>query len=346
MARSGLYKSEVKKARDSLVAMGKHPSVDAVRVALGNTGSKTTIHKYLKELEAEEGSDGRKPTISDALQDLVERLAAQLHKEADAQVDAVRAQQAEQNRKYAGELAAARHDCTVWHDQARQTEAALRDEQAKNSRTKEALQQETIARSTSEQQVADIKERLAENESHRKSLEEKHRRAYEALEHYRQSVKDQREQDQQRHGQQIQQLQAELRQAQQTIVVKQEDITRLNQEGARLVNDLSHARQALLDEQEHGRRLSQKLDAARSVEQRYGALEAQAANRESRIAELKQQLAAAMETTDNLRTQLQTAHLDATAAKAALAAQQTVAAELRAFLNRRTESVEQPRGNV
>ncbi|WP_425612332.1 DNA-binding protein [Xanthomonas translucens] len=32
------------------VQQGKHPSVDAVRVALGNTGSKTTIHRYLKEL--------------------------------------------------------------------------------------------------------------------------------------------------------------------------------------------------------------------------------------------------------------------------------------------------------
>ena len=52
MARTGLYQSEVKKARDALVAQGKHPSVDSVRVALGNTGSKTTIHKYLKELEA------------------------------------------------------------------------------------------------------------------------------------------------------------------------------------------------------------------------------------------------------------------------------------------------------
>jgi hypothetical protein len=28
--------------------------VDALRVALGNTGSKTTIHRYLKELEAED----------------------------------------------------------------------------------------------------------------------------------------------------------------------------------------------------------------------------------------------------------------------------------------------------
>ncbi len=51
MARGGLYKSDIQKARDTLRAQGKHPSVDAVRVALGNTGSKTTIHRYLKEWE-------------------------------------------------------------------------------------------------------------------------------------------------------------------------------------------------------------------------------------------------------------------------------------------------------
>ena len=38
MARRGLYKSDVQRARDALRAQGKHPSVDAVRVALGNTG--------------------------------------------------------------------------------------------------------------------------------------------------------------------------------------------------------------------------------------------------------------------------------------------------------------------
>jgi len=49
MARSGLYKSDIKKARDSMLAQHQHPSVDAVRIALGNTGSKTTIHKYLRK---------------------------------------------------------------------------------------------------------------------------------------------------------------------------------------------------------------------------------------------------------------------------------------------------------
>lgn len=54
MARIGVYKSDVKKARESLLAQGKHPSLDAVRIALGNTGSKSTIHRFLRELEAEE----------------------------------------------------------------------------------------------------------------------------------------------------------------------------------------------------------------------------------------------------------------------------------------------------
>ncbi len=38
MARSGVYKSDVQRARDRLRATGTRPSVDAVRVALGNTG--------------------------------------------------------------------------------------------------------------------------------------------------------------------------------------------------------------------------------------------------------------------------------------------------------------------
>jgi len=47
MANSGINKAQVKKARDALIARGTNPSIDAVRIELGNTGSKGTIHKYL-----------------------------------------------------------------------------------------------------------------------------------------------------------------------------------------------------------------------------------------------------------------------------------------------------------
>ncbi|WP_312602273.1 DNA-binding protein, partial [Pseudomonas luteola] len=51
MARGGINKALVQKARQAIVARGENPSIDTVRVELGNTGSKTTIHRYLKELE-------------------------------------------------------------------------------------------------------------------------------------------------------------------------------------------------------------------------------------------------------------------------------------------------------
>lgn len=83
MARTGLTKAEVKASRDRLLAEGRYPSVDAVRLVLG-TGSKSTIHKYLKELQ----EDGQQPGIKRddterSLHALVEQLAGRLHADAE-----------------------------------------------------------------------------------------------------------------------------------------------------------------------------------------------------------------------------------------------------------------------
>lgn len=340
MSKAGIYKSEVKKARDSLSAQGKHPSVDAVRIALGNTGSKTTIHKYLKELESEKNSpDDVQTSISEALQNLVQQLAAQLQNEANLQIEAVRAEQQEQENAHAAVVTAVQRDLAQWQQQSNQFEAELQNEQAAHSQTEEKLQQETITRHTAEQQVRGLQERVAENEKHRQSLEEKHQHARDALEHYRQSVKEQREQDQRRYEQQIQQLQAELRIAQQTIIVKQEDMTRLNQENARLEAEQSYAQQALREEQERTRLHAARIEALQAIEQRYGILESQVAHRDAAMGELKQQIAAATSSSDTLMAQLQGAQVELAGAKATLVAQQEVVINLRAYLNSRKKKV-------
>ncbi|HEY0847454.1 MAG TPA: DNA-binding protein [Noviherbaspirillum sp.] len=329
MARSGLYKSDVKKARDALIAQGKHPSVDAVRIALGNTGSKTTIHKYLKELEEEDGgAGGHRASISEALQDLVVRLAAQLQDEANARIDAARADHAEKERQYATAIAAARAETEQWRAQWQAADASLQQEQKAHSHTHEQLRLEQIARSTAEQHAVDLQDRLSDKEAHCRSLEDKHRHAYEALEHYRQSVKEQREQDQRRHEQQLQQVLAELRNAQQSIVVKQEDITRLNQEGARLVAELTHARHALQDEQKSSRQLTQRIEALQAAERRADVLQAQ-------VQALQEQLTAAAAKVEGLAGQAREHELAAVAAHAKLAAQEGIVTELRGYLANR-----------
>lgn len=95
MARTGLTKSQVRAARDRLLGAGRHPSVDAVRHALGDSGSKSTIHKYLKELQAEEGAGTpglRRTDTGHALQALVDQLAERLHADAEERLCGLRAE--------------------------------------------------------------------------------------------------------------------------------------------------------------------------------------------------------------------------------------------------------------
>lgn len=109
MARTGLTKFDVKETRDRLVAEGKYPSVDAVRQALGNTGSKSTIHRFLKELEDAGGDAGaRRDDTARALQQLVDQLADKLHADAELRLRAMRSEYEESLRLKDAQLAALR----------------------------------------------------------------------------------------------------------------------------------------------------------------------------------------------------------------------------------------------
>jgi hypothetical protein len=111
MARTGLTKSQVRTCRDQLLAEGRYPSVDAVRLALGNTGSKSTIHRYLKEL-AEEGTvldaGVKREDTARSLHDIVEQLADKLHDDAAQRIRRLEAAHALALQEKDRELAALR----------------------------------------------------------------------------------------------------------------------------------------------------------------------------------------------------------------------------------------------
>ncbi|MDE2201592.1 MAG: DNA-binding protein [Burkholderiaceae bacterium] len=265
MARAGLSRLDIKRARDSLLAQGKNPSIDAIRIALGNTGSKTTIHRYLKELEEEEDTAFKRVgSASDAILDLVGRLAARLHEEAqavvDQQVTAATAQR-QQVRAEADKLSA---DLTALRAELAQAHTTIAEMRAAHSDTQTALQQRTIEAERSAQQIQDLTARLTEHESFRRSLEEKLQHAHQALEHFRHASKEQRDQDARRHEQQVQQLQAEIRQANQSLIVKQGEITQLNKDGARLIAEAGAATKRVRELETRGEHTQRELDQARA----------------------------------------------------------------------------------
>ena len=214
MARSSIYKSEVVRARDKLLAMGRYPSIDAVRIELGNTGSKGTIHRYLKEIEEEEGGlAGTKVAVSEAIQDLVARLAERLHEESDQRIAAFSEKQSGEVAALNETIASLRHDVESFRSQSEHLALSLSAEKSSHAETQTKLQDERIASAQVRQRLQDMEGQLAAGEAHRQSLEDKHRHARETLEHFRAAAKEQREQEQRQAEQQVQFLRGELRAA-------------------------------------------------------------------------------------------------------------------------------------
>ncbi|QXI40941.1 DNA-binding protein [Pseudomonas xantholysinigenes] len=232
MARAGIGRAVVEQARDALLARGVHPSIDAVRIELGNTGSKTTIHRYLREL-------GRQPMaalestacLSEPLGKLVEQLASQLHAEGQARVEAAEAALNQQREQLQAQLALAQRALAAAQQQneaqARQLTAA-----------QERVQAEQLRSASLQQALGEVQVRLADKDNQIRSLEDKHHDARQALELYR----TQREQEQRRIDTQVRQLQGQLQTLQQGALVYQQESTRLNRDNERL---LAEQRQAL-----------------------------------------------------------------------------------------------------
>lgn len=196
----------------------------------------------MRELEQEEGAGfGKTVAVSEAVQDLVDRLAARLHEEANTRIQIIEAECHKALAQRDEIIARQSQEMIEISAQLQRTELALSTEKDAHEACRQVLLDTTVQAKQLEQQVSGLNERVAVHELHRQSLEEKHQHAREALEHYRQSVKDQRDQEQRRHEHQVQQLQAELRAQNQTLIVKQDELTRLYQELAKATSELGAA---------------------------------------------------------------------------------------------------------
>ncbi|MEO8491974.1 DNA-binding protein [Pseudomonas sp.] len=269
MARGGINKAVVQTARLAILARGENPSIDAVRIEMGNTGSKTTIHRYLKELEESETRVTiTEAPIDDELGELVARLAQRLKEKAQEPIDLALAQ----FEKHKATLLAQIETLEAAHAQLKQQfeiqAAALAEESAALHTASTSLQTEQTRNAGLSQACSDYELRINDKDEQIRSLEDKHLHARDALEHYRNAVKEQREQEQRRHEGQLQQVQAELRQAQQSAMVRQDEITQLHRDNERLLIEHRVTAKELQAAQEQTRKdQAQQLKLSEQVSQ-------------------------------------------------------------------------------
>ncbi|WP_183166937.1 DNA-binding protein [Azomonas macrocytogenes] len=331
MARGGINKVLVKKARQAILARGEKPSIDAIRIELGNTGSKTTIHRYLKELDAIDGRESPTLPLSEQLANLVAHLAETLEQEAQESVAQEREKLTQERTGYENKLCLAQERIGQLEKQSDTVSHELLEIRRLQEKTQEQLHGTDLERARLQQLVEEQKTRLSEKDTQILSLEEKHEHARAALEHYRQASKEQREQEQRRHETQIQQLQMDIRQLQQATIVKQDELTRLNRDNERL---LTEARQLSSERQEQQRqmerqqleiaglntRIAQSQGTKEALESRLKTLQADIAHfseavgaksvLEKQVLGLEEAVARANKTLQKQADQLQVAHED------------------------------------
>ena len=265
MARGGVNKAVVQIARTAILARGEHPSIDAVRIEMGNTGSKTTIHRYLKELDETDSRRGvQHEQLGDELSELVARLAQRLKEQAQEPIDRAEAHYEQLKAELRDQLAQAQQDHLQLQKELEIQNTALQQETANLEATRSMLQTEQTRNAALNQACSDFELRLNDRDEQIRSLEEKHLHARDALEHYRSAVKEQREQEQRRHEGQLQQLQMELRQAQQSGLVRQDEITQLHRDNERVLSEsraLSKELNQASDQQHKLSNLNERLTA-------------------------------------------------------------------------------------
>jgi len=316
MARPGVTRGEVQRARQALIKAGKHPSIDAIRIELGNTGSRGTITRYVKEIEADEGGLAQVPmrSLSDELQAFVTNLSARLEFESQGRFDVLKAGHAEELRRLNEALEKARGEAKASRGEAERSQVELSQERAARQRIEADLEGLRLAhRETATQlstQVTGLQEQLMAAEGHAASLEEKHAHARESLEHFRTASREQRDREARQHEQQLQYLQREVASAAEALTAKQTELRSALQERADSLALLSAARAERRQVDEQLRELKPAAERlavqnqlvedmrgqAQQAAQQYEALRTRASDLEQRNAELERLLAGATAT--------------------------------------------------
>lgn len=177
MARSGINRADVQAARMALIARGENPSIDAVRIEMGNTGSKSTIHRLMRELDASE-SELTPLQIDAELNSLVARLGERLRRQAQARVDEAQARLDAEKKQLQDTLSSVeRRLADLIERHAAQT-TKLGTQTATLLNTQEALQTQQKENARLTQGAQDSASRLEDKDEQIRTLKEQHLQAH------------------------------------------------------------------------------------------------------------------------------------------------------------------------
>lgn len=257
---ANVTKSDIRTARTELLAAGKYPSRDAIRIQLGNRGSKSTIVKFMREIEAEEhGKEGTHASLSEPLLNTVSLLASTLRKESDEIVSQVETRMQSEIESRDHRIAELQKELADKHDSIISLEESIKAAEQDKAAAYTEIENTQVKLNQSNHNTELASARLKEQLVTIKALETRNEQTREQLIHFRDSQSTLLNAMKSEHETEVAGLRHQVSSLNATISAKQEEITRSQVSLSRAEESLSTLKSALSKSNEQNQQLLPQL---------------------------------------------------------------------------------------
>lgn len=247
MARAGITYSTVAAAAARLTAEGKNPTVDTVREAIGDTGSKSTIAPMLKRWKAahQEHVVAHDVGLPADLLQVVKGLYEHLQHEANQKAQAAQAALAAAQRDFAEQMKAANARATDLVAERDTLQSLLAQERARSEQLNESNRTLQVARVKAEMEASGLAQRLEDRQREVESLTRQLEQARTQFEHYQEAVAAQRTEERRESEQRCQRYEQELAEARRALAGQQQALIQCQVRAEQADRDIERLREHL-----------------------------------------------------------------------------------------------------
>lgn len=236
MARSGILYSQVASVATQLAGRGINATVDSVREALGNTGSKSTIAPLLKRWKSEQAKhvSAAQTGLPADLVSAVQILYEHLQHEADKKIDAGLAELALAKASFNEQVEAARNAASVFKSERDTLDLALTQERNAHKKLGIVYHDLQVIEAKLRAEATGLTQRLQDHRNEVNNFQQQLHQAYTQFEHYQESIASQRMEERRQFEQTKISLEAEIVELRRQLAAKDMMLTQQDQQIAQL----------------------------------------------------------------------------------------------------------------
>lgn len=225
MARPGVTYHEVSIAAQQLIAAGKNPTIETIRIALG-TGSHSTLGAHLrcfKEGQSQTQKIATKEVIPEEFIAVLKGLWEKMMNQSEDKIQLIQQETQQECEQLKQELQRLQKENAHWQQQHAQTKQERDGFSYEKSAIEQLLVNAKMELATLTEKQTGMEKITREKQAHMDELHRQNQQIQANLEHYRNASLEQRITDQQRYEQQQKQLQKTIQQLNQALSHTQEE---------------------------------------------------------------------------------------------------------------------------